>query len=181
MIKIINKGIIIKKGDITCENTDAIVNPANGALKHGGGAAFAIVKAGGMQIQNDSDKLISKLGILPTSKAVITYAYNLPCKFVIHTVGPHMGEGNEDEKLKLAVINTLNVANSYNLKSISIPAISSGIFGFPKKRCAHILIETSIEFLKKKSTTLENIVMCNRDFETYNIFLEEEKKYHLNK
>lgn len=181
MIKIDNKTIFIKKGNITDEISDAIVNPANGTLQHGGGAALSIVKAGGLKIQDDSNKLISKLGILPTSKAVITYAYKLPCKFIIHTVGPHMGEGNEDYKLNLAIINTLNLANIYNLKSLSIPAISSGIFRFPKKRCAHILIKNSIEFLKNKDTTLENIIMCNNDSETYNIFLEEERNFILKK
>ncbi|WP_446898646.1 macro domain-containing protein [Clostridium sp. LBM24168] len=177
MIRIDEKKIIIKKGNITDETSDAIVNPANSSMQHGGGAALAILKAGGPQIQSDSNKLIEKIGLLPVGKAVITYGHNLPSKFVIHTVGPIMGEGNEDKKLKMAVKSVLNLAESYNLKSISIPAISSGIFGFPKNKCAEILLETSVNFFKTGNVDLQTIVMCNYDDETYKIFLDEEKKY----
>lgn len=177
MIKIGNKKIIIKKGDITKEDSDAIVNPANNSLQHGGGAAAAIVKAGGIQIQEDSNNLINKIGLLPTGKAVITYGHNLKAKFIIHTVGPIMGEGNESQKLKKAVKSVLNLAESYNLRSISIPAISSGVFGFPKDKCAKILLETSVEFFKLNDINLKMITMCNHDTETYNIFLNEEKHY----
>lgn len=97
MIKIGNKKILIKTGDITKEDSNAIVNPANSALQHGGGAALAIARAGGSKIQSDSNELIKKIGSLPVGKAVITYGHDLNCKFVIHTVGPIMGEGNEDE------------------------------------------------------------------------------------
>ncbi|AND84036.1 macro domain-containing protein [Clostridium tyrobutyricum] len=177
MIKIKDKRVLIKKGDITQEDSDAIVNPANDTLQHGGGAAAAIVKSGGIEIQIDSDKLIRNIGLLPTGKAVITYGHNLQAKFIIHTVGPKMGEGNEENKLKKSVLNALNLAESYNLKSISIPAISSGIFGFPKERCAEILLEVSVQFLSRNDVGLKTIVMCNHDEETYNIFLEKEKYY----
>ena len=177
MIKICDKTLIIKQGDITKEETDAIVNPANGELRHGGGAAAAIVKVGGMQIQKDSNNMIKKVGIIPVGKAIITDAHNLPCKFVIHTVGPKFGEGDEEKKLKKAVLSALVLAESYNLKSISMPAISSGIFGFPKDRCAEILLNTSVEFLKNEDLSIETVVMCNYDSETYNIFLEKEKAY----
>lgn len=177
MIKIKDKRVLIKKGDITQEDSDAIVNPANDTLQHGGGAAAAIVRAGGIEIQLDSDKLIRNIGLLPTGKAVITYGHNLQAKFIIHTVGPKMGEGNEENKLKKSVLNVLNLAESYNLKSISIPAISSGIFGFPKERCAEILLEICVQFLNRDDVDLKTIVMCNHDEETYNIFLEKEKYY----
>jgi O-acetyl-ADP-ribose deacetylase (regulator of RNase III) len=177
LIKIKDKRVLIKKGDITQEDSDAIVNPANDTLQHGGGAAAAIVKSGGIEIQIDSDKLIRNIGLLPTGKAVITYGHNLQAKFIIHTVGPKMGEGNEENKLKKSVLNALNLAESYNLKSISIPAISSGIFGFPKERCAEILLEVSVQFLSRNDVGLKTIVMCNHDEETYNIFLEKEKYY----
>ncbi|WP_368488227.1 macro domain-containing protein [Clostridium sp. BJN0013] len=177
MIKIGNKKILIKKGDITKEDSDAIVNPANSALQHGGGAALAIARAGGSKVQSDSNELIKKIGSLPVGKAVITHGHNLNCKFVIHTVGPIMGEGNEDEKLKKAIKSVLNLAESYNLNSISIPAISSGIFGFPKERCAKILLETSVEFLKREDINLKTIVMCNHDQKTTDLFLKEESKY----
>lgn len=169
------KQIITKKGDITEEHVDAIVNPANGQLIHGGGAAKAIVARGGEDIQRESNLIVRKSGMIPTGKAVITGSGRLPCKYVIHTVGPKMGEGNEDEKLKKAVWSALTLAELYNLESISMPAISSGIFGFPKERCAEILINTAVEFLKQKDINLKTIVMCNNDDETYNIFFEKMK------
>ncbi len=172
-----NKKIVIKKGDITAETTDAIVNPANSALAHGGGAAAAIVRKGGKEIQEESNAIIKKIGSVPVGKAVITHSGKLPCKFVIHTVGPRWGEGDEPEKLKRAVWNSLTLAELYNLKSVSMPAISSGIFGFPKDKCAEILLSTAIEFLKQPGVGLDTVVMCNFDDETYNIFLEKEKMF----
>ncbi|AEM74859.1 macro domain-containing protein [Caldicellulosiruptor acetigenus] len=163
--------ITVKKGDITKEQVDAIVNAANSHLKHGGGVALAIVKAGGQEIQKESDEIIKKIGFLPTGNAVITNAYRLPCKFVIHTVGPIYGEGNEDEKLSRAIYNSLYLADLYNLKSIALPAVSSGIFGFPKDRCAKILIDTSIDFLSSINTSIEKVVFCLFDDETFNYFL----------
>ncbi|ADQ41900.1 Appr-1-p processing domain protein [Caldicellulosiruptor acetigenus I77R1B] len=163
--------IIIKKGDITKEQVDAIVNAANSHLKHGGGVALAIVKAGGQEIQKESDEIIKKIGFLPTGNAVITNAYRLPCKFVIHTVGPIYGEGNEDEKLSRAIYNSLYLAHLYNLKSIALPAVSSGIFGFPKDRCAKILIDTAVDFLSSINTSIEKVIFCLFDDETFNYFL----------
>jgi O-acetyl-ADP-ribose deacetylase (regulator of RNase III) len=177
VIRIGNKEILIKKGDITKEQSDAIVNPANSSLSHGGGAALAIVRAGGIEIQKDSDELIKKIGTLPVGKAVITYGHNLKAKFIIHTVGPIMGEGNEEKKLEKAVSSVLNLAEYYNLSSISMPAISSGVFRFPKQKCAEILLRTSVEFLKRNDVDLKTIIMCNYDDNTTNIFLQEEKKY----
>jgi O-acetyl-ADP-ribose deacetylase (regulator of RNase III) len=163
--------IIIKKGDITKEQVDAIVNAANSHLKHGGGVALAIVRAGGQEIQKESDEIIKKIGFLPTGNAVITNAYRLPCKFVIYTVGPIYGEGNEDEKLSRAVYNSLYLAHLYNLKSIALPAVSSGIFGFPKDRCAKILIDTAVDFLSSVNTSIEKVIFCLFDDETFNYFL----------
>src|SRR4051794_37858155 len=95
-----NKILRLVKGDITERNVDAIVNAANSYLKHGGGVAAAIVRKGGAIIQEESDKIG---GFVPVGSAVITSAGKLPCKAIIHTVGPRMGEGNEDSKLLRAV------------------------------------------------------------------------------
>ena len=174
MICVGEKKIRIKQGDITEEATDAIVNPANSKLQHGGGAARAIAMKGGRVIEEQSRSLIQRIFEVPVSKAVITDSGNLPCKFVVHTVGPVWGEGDEPAKLRRAVWNVLTLAELYNLRSLSMPAISSGIFGFPKPLCARILLETSVEFLKQPKIMLYEIVMCNFDAETVNIFLETE-------
>ena len=147
-------------GDLTERDVDAIVNAANSHLQHGGGVAGAIVRKGGQIIQDESDSI----GFTPVGTAVITSAGSLPAKFVIHTVGPRMGEGDEDNKLKNAVLSSLLLASSKKLRSISIPAISSGIFGFPKDRCARILVRESEGFLKKISdSSLEVVEFCVHD------------------
>lgn len=93
-------------------------------------------------------------------------------RYVIHAVGPRMGEGDEDRKLANAVINSLKLATRYNIKSIAFPAISTGIFGFPKKRCAEIMIQNIIDYLLREKTSLAKIVFVLYDDETYNIFQE---------
>ncbi|NQS90093.1 macro domain-containing protein [Patescibacteria group bacterium] len=164
----------VKRGDITDEKVDAIVNAANSHLQHGGGVAGTIVRKGGRVIQEESNRI----GYLPVGSVAVTTAGSLPARYVIHAIGPVWGEGGEDEKLKSAVFNSLRKAQELGLKSISIPAISSGIFGFPKKRCAEILIETIVEFFKENSdSTLKVVNCCNIDDLTTNLFLEEVRKY----
>jgi len=164
------KRIIVKKGDITLETVDAIINPANSKLIHGGGAAKAIALKGGLEIITQSKEIITKIGYLPVGKAVITHGGSLPTKFVIHTVGPKMGEGDESNKLIKAVLNSLTLAELYNLRTVSMPAISSGIFGFPKYLCAEIILKTTYHFLMQPDIKLEAVTMCNHDEETYTFF-----------
>jgi O-acetyl-ADP-ribose deacetylase len=134
-----NKILRLVNGDITERNVDVIVNAANSYLKHGGGVAAAIVRKGGAIIREESDKIVVTRGLVLVGSAVITTAGKLPCKAVIHTVGPRMGEGNKDYKLRKAVRSSLKLASEKGFRTISMPAISSGIFGFPKDRCAKIL------------------------------------------
>ena len=129
--KIRNSIIEIIQADITDMQTDAIVNAANSQLILGGGVAGAIRSKGGPSIQAECDKI----GGTFVGGAVITTAGNLKANHVIHAVGPRQGEGREDEKLKNATLNSLKVADENNLKSISFPAISTGIFGFPIEKC----------------------------------------------
>jgi len=158
--------IKLVRADITERNTDAIVNAANSYLNHGGGVAAAIVRKGGSTIQDESDKI----GFVPVGSAVITTAGKLSSKAVIHVVGPRTGEGNEDEKLTNAVKNALLLASKQNFSSISMPAISSGIFGFPKDKCAKILVEESKRFLENETTSIEVIEFCIIDDETIEYF-----------
>jgi O-acetyl-ADP-ribose deacetylase (regulator of RNase III) len=168
--KVGNKILRLILGDITERDVDAIVNAANERLQHSGGVAGAIVKKGGQIIQEESNKI----GYVPVGNAAITTAGKLPAKFVIHAVGPRMGEGDEDNKLKNAVFNSLRLASEKGLKSLSMPAISSGIFGFPKDRCAKILISESLSFLHEhKDSSLEVVEFCIFDEETLKYFKEE--------
>jgi O-acetyl-ADP-ribose deacetylase (regulator of RNase III) len=173
-ISIKGKMIRLVRGDITERNVDVIVNAANSYLRHGGGLAAAIVRKGGKIIQEESDKI----GVVPVGNAVITGSGTLPCKVVIHAVGPKFGEGKEDQKLRSAMKNTLILAQANGFKSISIPAISSGIFGFPKDKCAKILVNESIRFITNSSSrprdsSLQTVEFCILDEETLEQFRME--------
>jgi O-acetyl-ADP-ribose deacetylase (regulator of RNase III) len=159
------------QGDITEMKTDAIVNAANAALQLGGGVAGAIKRKGGPKIQEECDKI----GGTIVGGAVITTGGNLKAKYVIHAVGPRYGKGDEDRKLKNATLNSLKLADEHSLKSIAFPAVSAGIFGFPKDRCAQIMLSNVIEYLKG-STNLERVVFCLFDSETLHVFENELKK-----
>ena len=128
------------------------------------------MRKGGKIIQEESDKI----GFVPVGSSVITTAGRLSCKAVIHTVGPRMGEGNEVTKLRAAIRNSLELASDRKFKSISLPAISSGIFGFPKDKCVEILVKEAKNFLVNNNiTSLEIVEFCSIDDETVDYFKRE--------
>lgn len=155
-------------GDITEQETDAIVNAANTALVLGAGVAGAIRKKGGPSIQQECDRL----GGTHVGGAVITGAGALKARHVIHAVGPRMGEGDEDRKLTDATLNSLRAADENGLKSICFPAISTGVFGFPIERCAAIMISTAGDYLEQE-TGLEKVVFCLWGSEALSVFEAE--------
>ena len=167
-VEIGNSILELVEGDIAEMQTDAIVNAANAQLVLGGGVAGAIRRKGGPQIQQECDKI----GGTFVGGAVITTAGNLKAKHVIHAVGPRMGEGNEDEKLRNATMNSLRLADEKNLRSISFPAISAGIFGFPIQRCAEIMLRTTIDYLKGQ-TGLEKVVFCLFGRDAFEVFANQ--------
>ncbi len=164
-IKINNTFLELTQGDITDQTTDAIVNAANTTLQLGGGVAGAIRRKGGPKIQEQCNEI----GGTHVGGAVITTGGNLKAEYVIHAVGPIHGEEHENAKLKDATLNSLILANNKNLKSIAFPAISTGIFGFPKDRCATIMLSTTIAYLEGP-TNLEKVVYCLYDQKTFEIF-----------
>ena len=136
------------QGDITAETTDAIVNAANERLKHGAGVAGAISRRGGPTIQAESDAWVRKHGPVRHAAPAWTSGGKLFCRYVIHAVGPIWDEtpgeditGNADAGLQAAVTGSLRVADELGLESIALPAISTGIFGFPNERAARILLK----------------------------------------
>ena len=158
-------------GDITELDVDAIVNAANAQLNMGGGLAGAIRRKGGETIQDECDKI----GFIGVGNAAITSAGKLKAKYVIHAVGPRMGEGSEDKKLERATINALEVANKKRLNSIAFPAISTGIFGCPLEKCAKIMINTAKHYINK-NTFPTCITFCLFDKNAYEIFKKEVTK-----
>ncbi len=157
MEKVINgKKITLVQGDLTELAVDAIVNAANARLQLGGGVAGAIRTKGGPTIQDECNRI----GPIKTGEAALTSGGNLKASYVIHAVGPMYGEGNDDEKLRNATLNSLACATRKGLKTIAFPAISTGIFGFPKDRCAQIMLKTACEFLKDEESSVNEIIFC---------------------
>ncbi|MBN1440641.1 MAG: macro domain-containing protein [Anaerolineales bacterium] len=136
-----DRNCLLVQGNLTAEAVDAIVNAANGGLQHGGGVAAAIVRAGGTPIQEESDAWVRAHGEATHERPAVTGAGRLPCQAVIHAVGPVWGSGDEDSKLRAAVTGALEAAHERGFASIALPAVSTGIFGFPKQRGAQVIFQ----------------------------------------
>jgi O-acetyl-ADP-ribose deacetylase len=163
----------IVQGDITTEEVDAIVNAANEQLAHGGGVAWAISKKGGTAIQEESDEWIRQHGPVSHAHPAWTSGGHLPAKYVIHAVGPVWGETSDDDKnLSDAITGSLQVADELKCKSISMPAISTGIFGFPKDRAAGIVFKAvPAYFEKNQNSSLKQVRIVLFDKATVDEFL----------
>lgn len=168
----------LRLGDITDEAVGAIVNAANSGLAHGGGVAGAILRKGGQSIQDESNRV----GKVPIGKAALTGAGKLPARFVIHAVGP-VWRGNtppkNDELLASATTSALEIARDKNLVSIAFPAISSGIFGFPKDRCARVMVRALVDWTARyphdnprdlRLTIIDEITVALFETELGNVF-----------
>ena len=147
--------LIVKFGDITDENVDAIVNAANSTLLGGGGVDGAIHSKGGPQILEECREIRRTAfpSGLPTGEAVITTAGQLPAKFVIHTVGPiyGMNDGRDAQLLSASYRNSIDLAVSHDLSSIAFPSISTGVYGYPKHEAAAVVSMTLSEILAQLS------------------------------
>jgi O-acetyl-ADP-ribose deacetylase len=168
MVSLDRTQLELVEGDITGIEVDAIVNPANERLQLGAGVAGAILRKGGPSIQEECDRI----GGTPVGTAVMTGAGNLNARQVIHAVGPRMGEGDEDKKLASAVRAALALADRRGMRSIALPAISNGVFGFPLDRAARITL-TEIHRYLQGGTKLERVVVCLRGEEAFNVFRRE--------
>jgi O-acetyl-ADP-ribose deacetylase len=163
----------IVEGDLTTETVDAIVNAANQHLQHGGGVAGAISRRGGRLIQAESDEWVRQHGLATHDRPAYTIGGNLPCRYVIHAVGPVWGSGNEDAKLAAALTGSLRLAGELGLATIAFPAISSGIFGFPKDRAARVILEAiRDDFTKNPHPTLRLVRITLIDQPTLQAFLD---------
>lgn len=171
--------ICLWKGDITTLKIDAIVNAAN---SQGLGCFIpchkcidnAIHSASGVELRLECNKIMQKIGMLQTGKAFMTNGYNLPSKYVIHTVGPIIYENVTEKEileLKKCYINSLELAKENNIKTIAFPCISTGEFRFPKELASKITIETIKEYLDTNEEYLEKII--------FNVFSDEDYKIYL--
>ncbi|MBL1218053.1 MAG: macro domain-containing protein [Planctomycetes bacterium] len=164
----------VVQGDLTAEAVDAIVNAANEQLAHGGGVAGVISRRGGPVIEAESRAWVDVQGPVETGSAAITSGGDLPARYVIHAVGPIWGTGDEDAKLASAIRAALQLADENRLGSMSFPAISSGIFGFPKDRCARVFLDTIEDYRQRRANgapgSITSIRLCNIDDETASLF-----------
>jgi O-acetyl-ADP-ribose deacetylase (regulator of RNase III) len=167
-IKMRETDLQLLEGDITELEIDVIVNAANEDLQLGTGVAGAILAAGGPSIQEECDRI----GSTPVGTAVMTGAGNLKAKQVIHAVGPKKGEGEEDRKLASAVRASLALAERQGMRSIAVPAISSGNFGMPMDRCARIIL-TEVQRYIQGGTKLEKVAVVLRGDEAFETFKRE--------
>ncbi len=163
------------KGDITKLEVDAIVNAANTSLLGGGGVDGAIHRAGGKEILEDCKRIRSKQGGINTGEAVITTAGKLKAKKVIHTAGPVWNGGNskEEEKLGNCYLNSLKIADEFELKTIAFPNISTGIYGFPKSKAAEIAVDivTNAEI-----RNIDKVIFVCFDEFNFNLYKKELKR-----
>lgn len=168
----------VLNGDITDQHVDVIVNAANTSLGHWGGVAGAIVKKGGRGIQKESDAFVKRNGLLSDGEVAMTGPGKLPCKKIIHAVGPEWRIGEEKSKqlLKRACQDSLVTASNSGFKSIAFPAISSGIFGMPKDVCAKVMFDAVNEYVLRRDParqTLTDIRFVNIDDPTVKVFKKE--------
>ena len=168
----LGQSLQIVQGDITTEEVDAIVNAANEQLAHGGGVAWAISKKGGPKIQAESDAWVRKHGQVSHAHPAWTSGGALPAKYVIHAVGPVWGDGDEDRKLHDTMIGSLQVAGELKCRTVSFPAISTGIFGFPKDRAAGIIYKAIVDYFGTQATSsLKQVRVVLFDTPTIDEFL----------
>ncbi|MQY69376.1 MAG: O-acetyl-ADP-ribose deacetylase [Firmicutes bacterium] len=168
--KVNNAKLSLIRGDITQQDTEAIVNAANTSLLGGGGVDGAIHRAGGPEILEECKKIRVRQGGCPTGEAVITTGGKLKAKYVIHTVGPVWSGGSQDENLLLAHAyrNSLTLAKNKGIRSISFPSISTGAYRFPIHNAAWIALSTVRDFLKHYDfEEVRFVLFSDGDFKAY--------------
>jgi O-acetyl-ADP-ribose deacetylase (regulator of RNase III) len=157
--------IKIVEGNIALLDVEAVVNAANKQLKLGGGVAGAIRVHGGPSIQEECDRLAP----IEVGQAVITGGGNLRAGHIIHAVGPVSGEGDEEAKLARATVSCLRLAKDKKIRRLALPAISTGVYGFPLRECSQIMIPVARDFLKENEYP-EEVVFCLYGEEAYSVF-----------
>ena len=169
--RVLNTLIVFQRGDITEQDSGAIVNAANSTLLGGGGVDGAIHRAGGPQILEECKQIRNRQGECPAGEAVITTGGNLPAEWVIHTVGPiwRGGGHGEPEQLRNAYRNSLQLARERGIRSISFPSISTGAYRFPIDKAAIIALDTVKKFAEEYDVPVEIrfVLFSDNDLRAY--------------
>ncbi len=167
-----NKTFHVAVMDILGAPVDAIVNPANSGLSHGGGLAALISRQAGPGLDEESMKIIEEIGMVPVTHAVPTKAYDLGFKGVIHAVGPRMGDGDEQAKQERTIINSLKVAEKKNWHSVAFPALGTGIFRIPKKICARAFKEAIKNYWLSDPDSIVDVIWLCLTLDDFPVFKE---------
>lgn len=156
--------VVVVQGDLTQQDVGAIVNAANELLQHGGGVAAAIARAGGPDIRQESDRWLAEHGPLRPGRAALTGAGHLPAQWVVHVAGPHYEAGRDNEELlRMAVQAALDATAEAGATSVALPAISAGIFGYPRQEATGVIAATVVEWLNAHPDALEEVRLVGYD------------------
>ncbi len=164
--------IVARQGDLTVQQVDAIVNAANKDLQHGGGVAGAIASAAGPTLQRESDRWIDEHGRLQDGRAAVTGAGELPCRHVIHVAGPvHDPDRDDNEsRLRAACRAALDAAREHDCRTVALPAISAGIYGYPPDEATAVLADEAAAWAREHDGALDEIRLIGLDEETTGLF-----------
>ena len=163
--------IKVVQGDLTAQPVASIVNAANEHLQHGGGVAAAIADAGGPIIQEESDEWVAEHGPIGPGRAAITSAGQLPAKYVIHVVGPRYREGQDNEGLlQEAVTAALDAAAVSGCRTVALPAISAGIFGYPRAEACQVIVSAARRWLDRRPGLISEIRLVAFDHDVADQF-----------
>lgn len=157
--------VVAMSGDLTAQQVDAIVNAANTELQHGGGVAGALARAAGPTLQSESDAWVRDHGPLTDGTAAVTAAGALPAKVVVHVAGPVYRAGRDDNaaRLRAAVVAALDATAEHRLRSVAFPAISAGIYGYPRPEATRVLVEATLDWLATRPDALDEIRLVGFD------------------
>jgi O-acetyl-ADP-ribose deacetylase (regulator of RNase III) len=156
--------VLVVHGDLTAQEVDAVVNAANERLVHGGGVAAALSRAGGPEVQRQSDAWVHTHGPLRSGDAAVTTAGHLPARWIIHVAGPRWHTDQDNERLlQVAVVAALDKARDLGATSIALPAISSGIFGYPRAEATAVIASTVLTWLRNHPGSLAEVRLMGYD------------------
>lgn len=156
--------VVALQGDLTAQPVDAVVNAANEDLAHGGGVAAALARGGGPAVQEESVRWVAEHGRVEPGQAAVTTAGALPAEHIVHVVGPRYRAGQDNEGLLgQAVVAALDAAAAHGAASVALPAISAGIFGYPRAEAAQVIAERCVDWLAQHEGPLREIRLVGFD------------------
>jgi O-acetyl-ADP-ribose deacetylase (regulator of RNase III) len=171
--------IVVVQGDLTALEVDAVVNAANEQLEHGGGVALAIARAGGPEVQEESRRWVAEHGPVGRGTAAVTTAGRMQAEWAVHTVGPRYREGQDNAALLAeAVIAALDAAAATGARSVAMPAISAGIFGYPRRQATGVIAAAVATWVDANPDRLTEVALVGYDAETADDFTAAVEAIH---